>query len=98
MEIHRSVATFGHGTRWKFGFIALVYLDLLLTLFAVQHGYSELNPIMTRLLSRPEELLLVKGLAAPIIAWLVPAQLLLPSVGVLLALAGWNISELLVSP
>ena len=92
-----SAATFGHGTLWKVGFLALVYLDLLLTLYAVDHGFRELNPFVSSLLSRPVELLLIKGIAPIGIAWLVPARLLLPSVCFMFLVVGWNIGALLLS-
>ena len=90
----QSAATFGRGTRYKIGFVALVYLDLMLTLFALQHGFSELNPFMERMLSRPWELFLVKVVAPPSIAWLAPAKFLLPSIGFVLAAMGWNLVAL----
>lgn len=95
--LRQSTATFDHGTLSKVGFILLVYLDLLLTLFAVSHGFNEMNPVMSRFLDRSSELLLVKGVAPVFVAWLVPSRLLWPSIGLMLAVAGWNIAQLLTS-
>ena len=92
--LRQSVATFSHGTLFKVGFILLCYLDLLLTLFALQHAFTELNPVMLRFLSRPGELVLAKMIAPPVIAWLVPDRFLLPSIGFLLAVTAWNVSGL----
>ena len=68
---------------------------MVLTLFAWHQGFGEANPFMLRFLSKPGELLLVKVVAPPFIVWLVPAKLLLPSIGFMLAVIGWNIAGLL---
>ena len=73
---------------------ALAYLDLWMTLLASQMGLSELNPLMGRLLARPEKLFLVKGVAPALIALVVPGKLLVPAIGFLLAVAAWNIAQL----
>ena len=90
----RSAATFAHGVPWKLGFVALMYLDLALTLIAIQHGFIELNPFVDRLLNRPSELYLLKVAAPFLLAWLSPARLLIPSVAFLGAVAVWNIGQL----
>ncbi len=95
--LRQYAATFGSGIEWKLGFVALVYLDLVLTLVAIQHGFNEMNPFMVRLLSRPAELITIKVVLPPIIAWLVPARLLVPSFALMLLVAGWNAAMLLVS-
>ena len=97
MVLRESTATFGRGGSFKLAFVGLIYLDLMLTLLALQLGFTEMNPFMLRLITRPEQLLLVKVVLPPLIAWLVPARLLLPAIIVLLAVSGWNIRELLVS-
>lgn len=89
--------TFGTGIEWKLGFVALVYLDLVLTLVAIQLGFNELNPLMVRFLSSPEELIIIKVALPPIIALLVPARLLAPSFALMLLVAGWNAAVLLGS-
>ena len=85
------------GSRSKVGFVFLIYLDLLLTLIALERGFTEMNPLMLRLLASPGGLVLVKGVAPLFIAWLMPAKLLLPSIALMLAVGGWNIRELLTS-
>ncbi len=77
------------------GFVALAYIDLLLTLYAVQSGFTEMNPLMLRLLARPGELFLMKVVVPPLIALLVPAMLLLPSVLLMVLVSGWNLASLL---
>lgn len=94
--IRQSAATFSHGTPLKIGYVVLIYLDLLLTMFALQHGFTEMNPFMIRLLRSPMELFLVKALATPFIAWLVPSLILVPSIAMMLAITGWNITGLLI--
>ena len=66
-----------------------------MTLFAVNHGFTELNPVMVSLLDSPGDLLLVKVVPPLFIAWLVPGLLLLPSIGALLLVSAWNIGALL---
>lgn len=91
----RSAATFAHGTAWKLGFVTLMYVDLALTLIAIQNGFIELNPFVDRLLSRPGELYLLKVAAPFLLAWLAPARLLIPSIAFLGVVALWNVSQLL---
>ena len=95
MTPRSSLATLSHAATWKIGFVTLIYLDLLLTLFATQHGFTEMNPFMARLLSRPGELYLVKVVVPLCIVWVVPAKLLLPSIGFMLFVVGWNVKEIL---
>lgn len=97
VELRQSVATFSRGANFKLSFVFLVYLDLVLTLLAVGHGFNEMNPFMQRMLSRPAELTLVKGVAPLVIAWLVPAKLLVPAIALLLFVVGWNARELLAA-
>ena len=92
--LRSSVATFGHETRFKTGFLALMYFDVLLTFAATQGGYAEMNPIVIGMLASPWKLALAKGVAPLVIAWLLPGRLLLPSICFLLAVAMWNVKEL----
>lgn len=95
--LRQYAGTFGSGIEWKLGFVVLVYLDLVLTLIAIQFGFKELNPLMVQFLSSPEELIIVKVVLPPIIAWLVPARLLAPSFALMLLVAGSNAAVLLAS-
>ncbi len=93
-ELRLSFATFAHGTGLKVTFLALAYLDLALTLYALSVGHVELNPLVAGLQDRPLGLLLVKVGMPVLIAWLVPARLLLPSIALLFAVTGWNVASL----
>ncbi len=95
--LRQSVATLERGLPSKIGFVALVYIDLVLTLFAIQHGFSEINPFMVQMLSRVELLVLAKVVAPLFIAWFVPAKFLLPSIGFMVIVLGWNIATLVTS-
>ncbi len=97
LTLRESVATFRSGTLSKISFVSLVYLDLLGTLYAVNHGFIEVNPFMALLLNRPGELFLVKVVAPLASAWLIPAKLLLPSIALMLLVIGLNARELLTS-
>ena len=97
-DLRLTAATFARGTSYKLTFVALSAVDLLLTRYALGNGYVELNPVLDALQHRPVELLLLKVVAPVAIAWLVPARLLLPSVGLLFAVVGWSVGELLLPP
>lgn len=75
-------------------FIALLYLDLALTLVAAQAGLRELNPAMAWMLANPFQLILVKVVAPPVLAWLAPGPLLTPSVVFAAGIILWNFQVL----
>jgi len=79
----------------KFSLILLIYLDLVLTIYAMSLGFLELNPHMQTLLANPLHLLLTKVIAPLFIAWLAPAKLLLPAIGFMIFVIGWNTKELI---
>ena len=89
-----SAATFSRGTPYKVAFILLGLLDLLLTLYALDAGFVERNPVFAALQDDPIGLFLLKVAGPIVIAWIVPAKLLLPSIAVLCAVIGWNVAEL----
>lgn len=80
----------------KLLFITLVYMDILLTMVAVSLGLSELNTFVRALFQNPIYLIVFKVVPPPIIAWLVPSKLLLPSAFFMSAVIAWNCKELLV--
>lgn len=89
-----SAATFQRGTGWKTVYVALVYVDLALTLLALGSGYRELNPFFAALYDRPGMLVAAKVLAPLLVAWLVPAVLLGPSIVFLAGVVCWNVGVL----
>ena len=95
LALRQSTATFAHGTALKVVFIAVAFIDLLLTMSAVQQGFVEMNPIMVRALGNPLELVMLKVMAPVFIAWLAPDKLLIPSIGLLMAVTGWNMAQLM---
>ncbi|RLC94277.1 MAG: hypothetical protein DRI40_07595 [Chloroflexi bacterium] len=90
-----SIATFRSCTAEKVSFVLLNQLDLILTLWAISLGLSELNPWVNALVSTPALLVLVKAVVPLFIAWLVPGRLLLPASALLAAVVAWDISQLL---
>ncbi len=96
-EMKESFATFRRGTLSKLCFLLLVDLDLVLTVYALGRGFVELNPVMARVLANPGHMMLVKGLAPLLIAWLVPGKLLLPATVFMVLVNLWNITSLLFS-
>ena len=91
-----SAATFRRCVPEKISYLALNMLDLLLTVYAVSCGLSELNPLMRYFLTVPALLVIVKILIPLMIAWLAPGKLLLPAMALLAVVVAWNIKELLV--
>jgi hypothetical protein len=93
-ELRATAATFSRGTSYKMAFVGLGLADLLITLYALSLGHSEMNPVFNSLRSNPMGLFLLKVGAPMAIAWLVPGKLLLPSIALLFAVLGWNLAEL----
>ncbi len=92
-----SVAQFKKGLSIKVAYVLLHQADILLTSFAVSAGFREFNPLIG-LLDTPARLLIFKLIIPLIIAWLVPARLLLPAILLLLLVIGFNLSQLLFFP
>jgi len=91
-----SAGTFESCVAEKVTFVLLNQIDLLLTTLAVSLGLYELNPLVRSLLAVPVLLLLIKGTVPIFIAWLAPGKLLLPAIGFLFLVVGWNLKELLM--
>ncbi|MFC1995051.1 DUF5658 family protein [Chloroflexota bacterium] len=76
--------------------MAIVWqLDLILTVFAVSAGLSELNPVMRNLLASPLQLVVVKLVIPLLIAWLIPSRFLIPAIALISLVVIWNIKEVL---
>ncbi len=96
-DLRLTTATFAHGTSLKLAFVALGAIDMLITLYALNAGYVELNSVFEAARGRPAGLFLLK-LAGPVaIAWLVPSKLLVPSIALLAVVLAWNTGALLGS-
>jgi hypothetical protein len=95
-EIRRyfSVAEFKKGLSLRIAYVVLQAADLLMTWFAAHAGYEELNPFVRGLLDAPAQLMVLKVVVPLAIAGLVPSKLLLPALVLLLAVIGFNITEL----
>ena len=93
-ELRATSARFARGMNYKLAFIALGLVDLFMTLYALNIGYTEQNPVFAGLQHDELGLFLLKFAALVAIAWLVPARLLLPSIALLFAVIYWNIGEL----
>ncbi len=91
-----SAATFQSFFWHKASFVLLNQVDLLLTLLGISLGAHELNPFMRVLLASPLQMILFKIAIPYAIAWLVPGRLLLPAIGLLAFIAGWDIKELVI--
>lgn len=91
---HLSVAEFKKGLGIKVAYVMLHQADIILTSFAVSAGFRELNPVIRGALDAPVQLLAFKLVIPLVIAWLVPARLLLPALLLLLVVIGLNLREL----
>jgi hypothetical protein len=95
-EIRRyyTVAEYKKGLSLRIAYVVLQLADLLMTWFAVQAGYEELNPIVRGFLATPLQLVMFKFFVPLAMAWLVPSRLLLPALVLLMGIIGFNITEL----
>jgi hypothetical protein len=91
-----SAMTFRTAKIEKLAFILLNWADLCLTMFALTIGATELNPLMRQLFGSPVLMYLAKIIIPMFFAWLLPGKVLIPSIGLLLLVVGWNIKELAV--
>ena len=82
------------GTWLKVSYVLLHQLDLILTIFAVHYGLTEMNLLMRDLLTTPLQLVVVKLVIPVLIAWLIPGRLLIPAVILLGLVIAWNAKEL----
>ena len=95
-EISRylSVAEWKKGLSIKVAYVLLHQADILLTNFAIFAGFKEFNPVIRGLLDAPVQLFVFKLIIPLIIAWLVPAKLLLPALVLLLVVIVLNLTQL----
>jgi len=87
---------FTSGLVEKLTFVCLHQVDLVLTVVGVSLGLSEVNPLMRGLLTTTPGLLAVKVAVPLLMACLIPGRWLLPAIGLLAVVIGWNIKELLI--
>ena len=91
-----NFAQFRKGLGLRIAYVILHLADLLMTVFAANAGFYEMNPFMRELLGSPAQLVTFKLVIPLLIAWLVPARLLIPALILLLAIIGFNVKELLM--
>jgi hypothetical protein len=91
-----SALTFRKETTEKLIFVGLNMLDLVLTLFALSKGLTEINPIVNTMYSNPYQIWTVKLVLPLLFAWLAPGKLLIPSIAFLTLVIGWNVKELII--
>lgn len=97
LKRYLTISEFKKGLSLRITYVVLQLADLLMTHFAVSAGHHEINPIMRGLLDSPLQLLTFKLIIPLLIAWLVPSRLLLPALVLLVAVIGFNITELFLS-
>jgi len=91
-----SAITFRRSLPAKLAFIALNIVDLMLTIFAVNQGLTEVNPLMLVIFHSPLLLVLIKIVFPIIISWLIPGRLLFPAIILLSLVISWDIKELFI--
>jgi hypothetical protein len=84
------------GLSIKAAYVLLHQADILLTSFAISAGFHEINPVIKASLETPVLILFLKLFIPIIIAWLVPARLLIPAIVLLLIIVGLNLAQLTV--
>jgi len=80
----------------KVSYVLLHQVDLILTLFAVSAGFSEINPVIRSMLHAPLQLFVVKLVIPLLIVWLVPSKFLIPAIAFIALVVIWNIKEILL--
>jgi hypothetical protein len=80
----------------KLAFILLNWFDLILTMFALTIGANEMNPLMRGMFGAPILVYCAKIVIPMFFAWLLPGKVLIPSIGLLVLVAAWNIKELVI--
>ncbi|MFC1870558.1 DUF5658 family protein [Chloroflexota bacterium] len=79
----------------KASYVLLHQIDLILTVLAMSSGLFEWNPLIRNILDAPLQLMVVKLIIPLLIAWLIPARLLMPAIVFLSVVIGWNAKELI---
>lgn len=97
LALFASAGTYRREAALKVTFVALAFVDLLLTLGALSQGFRELNPVVLSLYRQPVALALVKGFIPLLIAWLVPGKLLVPSIAAFVGITGWNLAQMVMA-
>ena len=80
----------------KLSYFMLQQVDLFLTIWAVNSGFTEMNPLMRSMLDSPLQLVGIKVLFPMLFAWFCPAKLILPSFVLISGITLWNVKEILV--
>ena len=94
--ISENHTTRPRGLGLKVSYVLLHQVDLILTLFAVSAGFSELNPVMRSLLQSPLQLFVVKLGIPLLIVWLIPSKFLVPAIALISLVVIWNVKEILL--
>jgi len=92
--LRASAITFKRCTLLKLAFVILNIIDLALTLFALSQGAHEMNPLVRSMVSAPYQLYITKIVLPVFLAWLLPGPLLIPSIGALTLVFGWDMYQL----
>ena len=95
-RVSQNHATRSRGLGLKISYVLLHQVDLILTLFAVSAGLSELNPVMRSLLHSPLQLFVVKLVIPLLIVWLIPSKFLVPAIALISLVVIWNVKEILL--
>jgi hypothetical protein len=91
-----GAATFRRDSIAKLTFVILIYLDVVMTMGALSFGMSELNVLARMIFQNPIYVLALKVAPPPLIAWLLPGKLLVPSIAFMVFVIGWNTKELVI--
>jgi hypothetical protein len=91
-----KIGEFRKGLSLRVAYVALQLVDCLMTVLAVNAGFEELNPVMRGIIDSPVQMVTIKLVLPLVIAWLVPAKLLIPAMVLLMVIIGLNVKELVL--
>jgi len=81
-------------TELKLTYLFLQQVDLILTVYALSHGATELNPLLRVILTSLPIVLVFKLLIPLLMVYLVPGLLLIPGIVFQFIVLIWNVKEL----
>jgi len=95
-NILEGMASFNQNRSVKLTFIILLYLDAMLTSAAMIFGLYELNAVVRSIFDSLSLFVAFKLVLPPLIAWLSPGILLVPSIPLIIFVVAWNVKELMM--
>jgi hypothetical protein len=83
------------GWQYKLTYLLLQQIDLIMTMFAIPIGFSEMNPVMRHALASPLQMITLKTIVPLIVVLLIPPRWLIPAICVIAFVVMWDCRQLL---